>query len=277
MFNRSYHFIPANKAKLFDRVASLGADAYIFDLEDAVAESEKASCISAMQTWLHRQPCMDSLYLRVNGHQHVLATKEKELISSFPGLGIVLPKVESCSELDEACLFYGLTTGRPLIALIESARGFTQLQDILTRGVLSAIGLGLEDFLSGSIYESSDIPKLVDHLRVSLALAAMSHGVDAIDTISIDFSGGDSFLAELQEIKATGMSAKFSIHPKQIAGINDTFSPNISLHEKTKCIFRDLPDLDEHQGYFYHQGELLSPPKIKKLHKVLNFAEHHKL
>ncbi len=108
MFKRSYHFIPANKPKLFDRLATLGADAYIFDLEDAVAESEKDAAISTLQTWLPSQPRMDSLYVRVNGHRHALAALEKKLISSFPGLGIVLPKVESRRELEDACNFYGL-------------------------------------------------------------------------------------------------------------------------------------------------------------------------
>ncbi len=151
------------------------------------------------------------------------------------------------------------------------------MQDILAGRGLFAIGLGLEDFLSGSIYESTEIPKLVDHLRVSLAIAAMSHGVESIDTISTDFSGGDSFLAELRESKATGMTGKFSIHPKQIVGINATFLPNESLCDKAKHLFRDLPDLDEDLGYFQHQDELLSPPKIKKLKKILEFAKHHGL
>lgn len=275
MFNRSYHFIPANKPKLFGRLATLGADAYIFDLEDAVAESEKAISLSSLQTWLQSQSSIDGVYLRVNGHRHALAAEEKKLITSMPGMGVVLPKVESRSELDETCLFYGLTPKRPLIALIESARGFTQVRDILARGILSAVGLGLEDFLSGSIYETSDILKLVDQLRVTLALEAMSHGVESIDTISTDFSGGDSFLTELREIKATGMSGKFSIHPNQIASINAAFFPNESLCYKAKRLFLDIPDLDENMGYFQHKDELLSPPKIKKLKEVLQFVKHH--
>jgi hypothetical protein len=52
MFDRSYHFIPANRPKLFDRSGSLGADVYVFDLEDAVSRDEKPAALAALEEWV---------------------------------------------------------------------------------------------------------------------------------------------------------------------------------------------------------------------------------
>lgn len=106
MFERSFHFIPAHRTDLFDRIPGLWADAYVIDLEDAVPGAEKAQALAKLRCWLIHQESISNLFVRVNGVDHPLSEEERELLSKFPYLGIVLPKVASGRELQAMLSFY---------------------------------------------------------------------------------------------------------------------------------------------------------------------------
>jgi len=272
---RSYHFIPANKPKLFDRVDSLDADAYIFDLEDAVPGEAKAESLAQLSDWLSGRGSLKGLYLRVNGFEHPVAGQERDFLDQFPTLGVVLPKVESVVGLSRSIDFYGLGGKRRLIGLIESPFGLKNLDSILEVEALCAIGLGLEDFLSDSIFNADQLDTLVATVRAQIALAAMSWEIEAIDTISLNFIAGAALDDDVLVARSAGFSAKFSIHPSQIAVINTYFSPADGFIAKAKLLEQELEYLSEESGYFRTtDSTLLSPPTLKKLKRVLQYMHH---
>src|SRR5471032_2401734 len=95
---RTFLFAPGNHARRVEKALALGADAVILDLEDAVAVAEKAGT---------RQIVLDALagprrgkgYVRVNALSTPWCLRDlMEMVQ--PGVdGIVLPKVESASDL----------------------------------------------------------------------------------------------------------------------------------------------------------------------------------
>jgi citrate lyase subunit beta/citryl-CoA lyase len=274
--NRSYHFIPANKPDWFDRVDSLGADAWIFDLEDAVPGEEKANALVQFTAWYdQRFVCKNNIFLRVNGCEHPLAPHEARVIGLFPQLGIVLPKVETSTGLSHAADFYDLGENRSVIGLIESPLAFKCLDSILEVGLLSGIGLGLEDLLCRSIYSAAELSDLVRALRTQLALSAMARGLEAIDTVSLDLSGGDSLRADAEQARSSGCTGKFSIHPNQIPPINSIFSPEETVIAQARELEEFLHRHTDEAGYIRLGQAILSPPKIKKLKHILQFAKHH--
>lgn len=275
MFDRSYHFIPADRPELFERVSSLNADAYIFDLEDAVARSAKQAALSHLETWIAQQASLHKVYVRVNGHNDSLSEAERVFIGKYPALGIVIPKVNSAKTLSQAGEFYRLDTSRRVIGLIEDARGLMELSCILELKILQAVGLGLEDFLSHSIFETSQLATIVDHIRTKIALTAMAYGIDAIDTISIDISGGEQMRVDVANARSAGFKGKFSIHPNQIDPINEGFSPSPEAVGKAKMISKRLTHSDHESGYLRLEGQIISPPKLKKLETIKQFIDHH--
>jgi citrate lyase beta subunit len=106
MFDRSYHFIPANRPKLFDRAESLVADVYVFDLEDAVSRAEKPAALAALEEWLGQQQQFNQIFVRVNGREDRLAEAERAFLLKYPQVGIVLPKVTSAAMLRQSVEFY---------------------------------------------------------------------------------------------------------------------------------------------------------------------------
>jgi citrate lyase subunit beta/citryl-CoA lyase/(S)-citramalyl-CoA lyase len=198
---------------------------------------------------------------------------EKILLAAFPQVSVILPKLTTPDDLGNAIEFYGIE-GRNVVGLIEDAAALEGLEELLKTGLLAGLGLGLEDFLSDSIFRTDQCEQLLQHIRSRIALAAMSYGVIAIDTISFDFSeGAEALRKDSENARSAGMTAKFSIHPNQVRVINECFAPDTDLLEQAK----DHQDLLETiqpdaKGYFKVDEEIFSPPKIKKLKKILEWA-----
>jgi citrate lyase subunit beta/citryl-CoA lyase len=275
MFERSYHFIPANRPKLFGRTGSLGADVYVFDLEDAVSRDDKPGALIALEEWVGHQQEFEKLFVRVNGREDPLAEAERTFLLKYPQLGIVLPKITSAAMLQQSVEYYRLDASRRIIGLIEDAAGLQALPRILELEILQAVGLGLEDFLSHSIFDTAQLETLVDHIRSEIALAAMARGIDAIDTISMDITGGEQLKTDVSNARSTGFNGKFSIHPSQIAPINEGFSPSTEILEKAATISGMLNTEDLESGYLRIAGEIISPPKLKKLQTIKQFSDTH--
>ena len=220
MADRSYHFIPASKPILFDRAATLGADCYIFDLEDAVAADQKAAAICDLRAWLEGNSPKFRIMVRVNHPQHPLADQEQALLSDFPRLGVVLPKVESASQMKDWVRFYtGNSGSREVMALI------------------------------------------------------MEHGIPAIDSISLDLRGDGTLPEELAAARSAGLTAKFSIHPHQIDPINRSFSPSAEMLALAAKLSGQLKT--DQRGYLRLGGEIVSPPKIKRLQRLQKYLQSH--
>jgi len=277
MFERSYHFIPADQPKLFDRVHNLGADTYIFDLEDAVAGNKKHDALNSLKEWLESQNDYAPFYIRINLLSHILAEAQRDLLTKFPDIGVVLPKLDSIEALERTSEFYGFTEKRRIIGLIENATGLINLQKILNKGLMTSIGLGLEDFTCSSIFDNNQLSRLVNRIRTEIALHAMAFGINAIDTASLDLSGGKNFQAEIDVARSTGMTSKFTIHPNQIKPVNEGFSPSANLAEKARNLTNKNNNLSLENGYSVSHGEIQSPPKLKKLHIIKEFLEHHEI
>jgi citrate lyase subunit beta/citryl-CoA lyase len=275
MFERSYHFIPANRSKLFDRTGSLGADVYVFDLEDAVSRDDKLGALIALEEWVGHQQEFEKFFVRVNGREDPLAEAERAFLLKYPQLGIVLPKITSAAMLQQSVEYYQLDASRRIIGLIEDAAGLQALPRILELEILQAVGLGLEDFLSHSIFETLQLEKLVAHIRSEITLAAMAQGIDAIDTISMDTTGGEQLAADVSNARSAGFNGKFSIHPSQITPINEGFSPSAGILEKASTISETLNSTDLESGYLRIAGEIISPPKLKKLQTIKQFSDTH--
>ena len=99
MLNRSYLFIPGDSEKKLAKAQSLGADALILCLEDAVADSNKAMAREMTRDYLlaHRTTTASELWVRVNAldTEHILA--DLVAIMAAAPTGIFLPK-PSCGD-----------------------------------------------------------------------------------------------------------------------------------------------------------------------------------
>lgn len=265
---RSFHFVPAHKPQLFERLGQLGADRCIFDLEDAVPPSEKAAARACLEGYL--APVTAGRYwVRIHEVGHAEFEHDAVLLRRWEEMGVVVPKFSSAEDLAELERRIGIKH-RAVCLLVESFEAVWQVSELLDQGRMRpyAVGLGFEDMLASVPHAARDLTELLRHIRTTLALACRARGVIAIDGISGAEEDDAVFERHCLESRACGMHGKFSIHPRQIAPINRILGP---APEQIRWAERiaNLTGLRDDFGYEKIEGLVITPPKIKKARYIL--------
>ena len=239
---RTFLFAPGNHARRVEKALTLGADAVILDLEDAVAIAEKVATRSTVLEALSR-PRRCKGYIRVNaiGTQWCLGDLTAVI---RPGVdGIVLPKVESAADLRTIDWLitnlereHGLPIGGiDLMPIIETAAGFSRLDKILAARSLKdypgawrvkRISFGAGDFTNdvGMTWTSGE--QELAELRSRMIVASRTAGLEPpIDTVWIHLKETDALRESVLRSQRMGFQGRLCIHPDQVSVVNEIFTP----------------------------------------------------
>jgi citrate lyase subunit beta / citryl-CoA lyase len=250
---RSFLFTPGNHPRRVEKALTLGADAVILDLEDAVAVGEKAAARKSVVEALSR-PRNCKAYIRVNaiGTQWCLGDL-MEVVR--PGLdGIVLPKVESAADLrtiDWLIANLERERGLPpggidLLPIIETAAGFSRLDRIFGARSLKDYGgpwrvkrmtFGAADFTNdvGMTWTAGE--EELTSLRVNLVVASRAAGIEPpIDTVWVRLEDKAGLRASVERSLQLGFQGRMCIHPDQVAVTNEVFTPTAEQAERARKI-----------------------------------------
>ncbi len=230
---RSFLFAPGNHARRVEKSLTLGADAVILDLEDAVANAEKADARALVVQALSR-PRACRGYVRVNSLGTPWSHADFVSVVTRGVDGIVLPKVESAADLQIGEWLiaslereHGLPEGSiDLIPLIETASGYCNIADITraaTRVRRFAFGAG--DFtLDLGITWSADEAELLP-FRSNMIAQARAAGLEPpIDTVWVSLADTEGFERSVKRAKDLGFQGKLCI-PDQVPVVNGCFRP----------------------------------------------------
>ncbi len=234
MLSRTFLFAPGNHARRATKALTLGADAVILDLEDAVAVAEKVAARAAVLEALgHERRCRG--YVRVNALQTEWC--HGDLVAAVaPGVdGIVLPKVESADELRTAEWLIaalecerGLPRGGiDLMPIVETALGYTRLEAIARSGTrVRRIAFGAGDFtLDLSLTWTRSELELLPY-RCGFVAHSRAAGLEApIDTVWVDLKDPEGFEQSAAGGRGLGFGGKMCIHPDQVPPANRLFGP----------------------------------------------------
>ena len=112
-----------------------------------------------------------------------------------------------------------------------------------------------------------DIPR---YARVMCAVAAAAAGVQALDTVYTDIADLAGLRRECEEGVAMGFVGKISIHPSQIAVINEVFTPS---HAEIAEARELVGAFEEHarQGVyaFRFKGLMVDAPHLARARTIL--------
>ena len=232
---RSFLFAPGNHPRRVEKCLTLGADAVILDLEDAVANAEKPSTRATVVQAL-RVPRRCQGYVRVNSLGTPWSHGDFLAVANAGVDGIVLPKVESASDLKTAEWLLqslererGLPVGGiDLIPIIETGLGFSNIASIARSGTRARrLAFGAGDFtLDVGITWSADETELLPY-RTAFVVESRAAGLEPpIDTVWVALKDGDGFRRSVQRAKDLGFQGKLCIHPDQVPVVNDCFRPS---------------------------------------------------
>lgn len=232
---RSMLFTPGDHARRVEKALTIGADAVILDLEDAVAAAEKPVARTAVVEALAK-PRRCLLYVRVNG----LATQwcYRDLVEVVrPGLdGILLPKAECAADvktidwlLGELERSRGIERGTiDIIPIIETGKGLAAIQEIcLAGGRLRRVVFGAADFtLDMNMQWTRDESELA-HARAAIVLASRVAGIEPpLDTVWARLQDQGGLRASAQISFNMGFQGRMCIHPDQIPVVHEIFTPS---------------------------------------------------
>ena len=240
---RTYLFVPAHKERFVQRALASGADALVFDLEDAVPSEEKSRALERVANLLADpegtspdEALWPQLYVRVNGLDSGRTREEISAIVSARLEGVRLPKVESAEEvravsawLREAELAKGLPVGGVRLDLtIETAHGLVAAQELAgTDGRVRALVFGHADYCRdvGAIEGPDELETL--YARSFLVSVSRAKGlVGPIDGAYARLGDAEGLARSAQRARRLGYSGKSAIHPEQLSPIAAAFAPS---------------------------------------------------
>lgn len=261
---RSALFVPASRAERIPKALASGADAVIVDLEDAVEPSAKPAARQALVDFLDANPDA-RVWVRVNDATTVWHEDDLAALRGKPGVtAIMLPKAESAAQVAHA------GQGRPVVPIIETARGMVQVADV-------AAGPGVDRLAFGSLDYGVDlaftpgtaaVDALLDQARGLVLLHSRAAGLAApMDGVYPDIGDAQGLCAAAERACHMGFSGMLCIHPSQIEAVHAAFMPaqaDIDWSQRVLAAQRESG-----AGAFRFEGKMVDAPVLARARQVL--------
>lgn len=281
---RSMLFLPGNTPNILQNGDALGADAVIFDLEDAVAPDQKdAARILVRNTMTYLDFSRVEVIVRINSVDTDFWKKDLEAILPLKP-SLIMPPKSSCAEdvltVDaymsqlEDRLGFARNTVR-LIPLIETALGVENAYQIAScTPRVAAIFLGGEDLTADLQCKRTKESQEIEYARSRMVCAARAAGVDVYDTPFTDVNDDEGIRIDAEKAKSLGFTGKSAISPRHVPVINAVFSPSQRdidyAYEVMEAIRRGK---EEGRGAVALRGKMIDAPVVSRAKRVIETAE----
>lgn len=279
---RAMMFVPGNNPALLQTAGLYGADTVIFDLEDAVAISEKDAARYLVHNAVKHLAYPCEVAVRINHIQTPYGLEDLNIVLAAKPDLIRLPKAESAQDIkviDEiitkAETDHGFAAGSiSMMAAIETAKGLMNAYEIATASQrMEALAIGGEDFIADLKTTRSKEGKELFVARSQLLLAARAAGIQAIDSVFTDINDEEGFIAETTMIKELGFDGKSVINPRQIRLVQQIFTPTEQEIRRAKRILTAYKEaLERKSGVIALDGKMIDTPIVLRAERVLAHA-----
>jgi (3S)-malyl-CoA thioesterase len=262
---RSALYVPGSNARALEKARALDADMLIIDLEDAVAEDNKAAARDAAiaQTTAGFGSKLVALRINAAGSAHQMADLAAAAKCRVEAL--VVPKVETVDEL----LALSAQTALPLVAMIETPAGLFAAEEIAAHAALAGLIAGTNDIAAETGIRPGPARQGLELSLQMIVLAAASARKPAFDGVCNRLDDMDGFEAECLQGRCYGFTGKTLIHPNQIAIANAAFSP--ALEELADA--RDLLAAAS-GGAQRFQGRMIESMHVEEARRTIERAKH---
>lgn len=286
---RSWLFVPGDSERKLQKTPETNAHAIIVDLEDAVAESNKAEARRLTRDWLEahkRQITMrkQARWVRINAIDSGLWREDLAVVMAGAPEGIILPKAEGpehirvvAAEIYELEQRFAIPNGQVrLIPLVsETPRAALTIGQYVDAPMPRLAGLtwGAEDLSAamGATRKRDAAGQWTDafrYIRAQTLLTAQARGVWAIDTLFADFGDEEGTRLAAEAARGDGFSGMLAIHPCQVPIINAAFAPTEAEIEEAQAIvsaFAANPGV----GALQIGGRMLDQPHLRQARALL--------
>jgi citrate lyase subunit beta / citryl-CoA lyase len=280
---RSMLFVPGDRPERFAKAEASGADAVIFDLEDAVQPANRPRARVEIANYLKMSDRIVPLWVRINPVSSADALPDIAAIAFSRPDGVMLPKAESGEDLRRLDHWlevletaHGFDVGSiRVIPLITETAGAVLNARSFAPAPARVLGMswGAEDLAAdlGSLGNKTEageyeFPYMVASTMCLYACAAA--GVAAIETVDTEVKDVAAVERRARASRRAGYTAKLAIHPGQIPAIHAAFTPTaqeIEWAERVLQAFREA----QGKGALMLDGRLLDRPHVRQAERIL--------
>ena len=299
-------FIPGNNKKFLDKSKSIYPDILCFDIEDSVPLSEKSigrEMISqTLKSYTHNLSIKDTnnntnnkfnednntddnhspqIFVRINSFESGLYEQDLESIICDQLDGIVIPKVNSETELEKIIVMIeNLEKQRnihktiSLIPSIESSQGVVNSYDIAKfNSRICSIIFGVFDYLYDMKLDYVDEGIEYSYARAKIPVDARAAGIPALDSIWQKVDDIEGLQRDAKTAKRLGYAGKSIIHPKHIEPVHKVFIPSQNEIEWAKKVIATLKQIQgqgDKRGAFKVDGKMIDAVHFKQAKLILD-------
>lgn len=287
---RSWLYVPGDSDRKLAKAEASGADALVLDLEDSVALHNRDGARAKVRAFLDERPRAArarELWVRINPLDDAALVDLAAIVGGAPD-GVVLPKIEGPPDvarlghhLDALEIREGLAQGAVRICAVatETAAAPLRLAEFAQARLprLAALNWGAED-LSAALGATTNLDAsgqwalTYRWARSAMLLAAKAAGVEAVETVFVDYRDLAGLEASSRAAAQEGFNGRVAIHPDQVAPINRAFSPaeeEVDLARRIVAAF----ERDGGVGTVGIDGKMFDIPHLKRARKVLALHE----
>ncbi|NKB62543.1 MAG: CoA ester lyase [Gammaproteobacteria bacterium] len=272
---RSFIFSPGLRPDMFPKALASGTDIVCIELEDGIAPKDKDEAREKALKLFEMPQADDGVerIVRINSMREAfgIADVQAILATNTPPPALMMPKVRTP---DEVVLLDNLLSERGhstrLHIIIETNAGLEAAYDIAhCSSRIDALFFGGVDIAAELRCQNAWEPLLYARSRVVHAAAAA--GLDVIDVPYLDLDDQDGMIVAAKQAKSLGFSGKGSVHPKQIAALNEVFTPNEAEIIRARRIINTFKEADT--GLVVIDGKLIEKPVLRDMHRIIAIAE----
>jgi len=306
MMFRTLLFIPGNNKRFLEKSRLLYPDILCLDLEDSVPISEKSIAremiIQSLSTNNHslnrinininnkidnaynKHKDLPQLFVRINSFESGLYEQDLESVICDRLDGIVIPKVNSDSELEKITeIIETLEKKRNvqkiirLIPSIESSQGVVNSYHIAKyNSRICSLLFGVFDYLYDMKLDYDNEGIEYSYARAKIPVDARAAGIPALDSIWQKVDDLDGLQRDAKTAKKLGYAGKSIIHPKHIEPVHNVFVPSQNEIEWAKKVISTLNEIQQHgdkRGAFKVDGKMIDAVHFKQAKLILDFIK----
>jgi (S)-citramalyl-CoA lyase len=272
---RSFIFTPGLRPDMYPKALASGADIVCVELEDGIAPKDKDEARQKALALFTEPQADDGVerILRINSMRERFGIEDVNAIlaNPTPPPALMMPKVRTPDEvvmLDQLLTEAGHMTRLHII--IETNQGLEAAYDIAHSSPrIDAMFFGGVDMAAELRCENTYDALLYARSRVVHASA--SAGLDVIDVPFLDLDDPEGMRVEAEKVRALGFAGKGSIHPKQIAALNEVFTPSTNQIARARRIITEFEAADT--GLVVIDGKLIEKPVLRDMHRIVAIAD----
>ncbi len=277
-FSRLY--LPGNTPAMMLNAGIHQPDGIILDLEDSVAPAKKAEARLLVRNAL----CQVDFYgaermVRIN--QLPAGLEDLEYVVPHYVHLVLIPKCETANQVREVDKRIQSILKREkqdreifLMPIIESCLGIENAFEMACASErVVALAIGLEDFTADLGVARTPGGEESFYARSRLVNACKAAGIQPIDSVFSDVADMEGLKENVKRSRSLGFDGMGCIHPRQVAVIQEGFTPAENEIEKAEQIMKAFADAKARgAGVISIGNKMIDAPVVKRAEQIMELA-----